>query len=574
MEEWKLFDNRNFITMKFYKYSLVTILAAAFCFGSCKKAAFVDLNTNPNTLYSIKPEEQFLNAPITLHGQDFEAFYDNYRRIMFWMQQSTANAGNTSVTLKTIGNFNNRYGIFYPSLGGILTDVQKLIDKLPADQKATYAQIYAIADIPKIYYAFYVSDINGSVPYTEAFLARYQGTITPKYEAQQALYALWDKRLKDVIALLKAAPSVAQVNLGTNDLWYGGNVALWAKAAAGLRLKMAMRLMKRDAATATAIAKEVVADATNLMTSNADSWVMYADVSFTSGGNWNPTEFRAPKPTVDFMWNTADPRLRLFYKKNNYTAANLAAGIAAGVYPATTVYNPRQYVGAPISPDVVKTTASTWFTAKKVSDALSLDTVSYLQWRMFQPVASVSGAPAGTGKNFFPVITYADELLMRAELAANGVTAESAQTLYYAGIDASISFYDLAAKNAQLEDYTAVTAAEITAYKAATGVVYNASKIQEQIATQAYINFYKQPNEAWANFKRTGIPNATTALANENILIDGTIYQIPRRAAISIPSTTDLNVANKQAAIDDMSKDADFGTSVSDLYGRVWWDKK
>ena len=121
--------------------------------------------------------------------------------------------------------------------------------------------------------------------------------------------------MKDVIAVLKATPSVTQVSLGANDLWYNGNVALWAKAAAGLRLKMAMRLMKRDAATATAIAKEVIADAANLMTSNTDSWVMYADVSFTAGGNWSPIEFRAPKPTVDFMWNTADPRLRLFYKK-------------------------------------------------------------------------------------------------------------------------------------------------------------------------------------------------------------------------------------------------------------------
>ncbi|MFT3933351.1 MAG: SusD/RagB family nutrient-binding outer membrane lipoprotein [Chitinophagaceae bacterium] len=559
--------------MKFYKFSSIALLALAACLGGCKKSAFVELNTNPNTLYSIKPEEQFLNAPITIHGQDFEEFYDNYRRIMFWMQQSTANAGNNSVTLKTVGNFNYRYGIFYPTLGGVLTDVQKLIEKLPTDQQATYAQIYAIADIPKIYYAFYVSDINGSIPYTEAFQARYNGTLTPKYETQQALYALWDKRLKDVITALKATPTVAQVNLGANDAWYGGVVSNWVKAAAALRLRMAMRLMKRDATTATAIVKDVIGDATNLMSSNADSWVMYADVSFTSGGNWSPIEFRAPKPTVDFMWNTADPRLRMFYKKNNYTQANMNAAIAKGVYPAGTVVSARQYVGAPISPDVVKTIPS-WFTLKKVDDNLSLDTVSYLQWRMFQPVASVTGAAAGTGKNFFPLITYADELFMRAELAASGITTESAQTLYYAGIDASIAFYDAAAKNAQLEDYTAVTAGEISAYKAATGVVYNAAKIQEEIAIQAYINFYKQPNEAWANFKRTGMPNATTALANENILIDGTVYAIPRRAAISVPSSSDLNAANRQAAIDDMTKDADFGTSVSDLYGRIWWDKK
>src|ERR1700730_4003218 len=97
----KLIDNRNFTTMKLYKYSYLAILIAIICFAGCKKSAFVALNTNPSTLYSIKPEEQFLNAPITMHGQDFEQFYDNYRRIMYWMQQSAANAGNGSVTLKT-----------------------------------------------------------------------------------------------------------------------------------------------------------------------------------------------------------------------------------------------------------------------------------------------------------------------------------------------------------------------------------------------------------------------------------------------------------------------------------------
>ena len=64
---------------------------------------------------------------------------------------------------------------------------------------------------------------------------------------------------------------------------------------------------------------------------------------------------------------------------------------------------------------------------------------------MFQPAYTASGA-AGTGKNFFPIITYADELFMRAELAAKGITTESASAMYYAGIDASIAFYDLAAK--------------------------------------------------------------------------------------------------------------------------------
>jgi hypothetical protein len=554
--------------MKFQKYSYLAILAISLLAGGCKKSAFVELNTNPNVLYGIKPEEQFLNAAIQAHGQDFEQFYDNYRRIMFWTQQSTANAGNGSVTLKTVGNFNSRYGVFYPTLGSILTDVQVLISKLPEDQRAKYDQINAIADIPKIYYAFYVSDINGSIPYTEAFQARYGGTLTPKYETQQELFALWEARLKEVMAQLKAAPSTPQVNLGVNDLYFHGDVALWVKAAAGLRMRIAMRLMKRDPGTAAAIVKEVIADPTNLMSSNEEGWVFNADVSFTSGGNWAPDEFRAPKPTVDFMYAQGDPRIRMFYQKNNYTQENINLAIAKGLYPAGTVANPRQYVGAPVSPDAVKAVSS-WFVAKKVNDALSLDTVSYLQWRMFQPANN-----SGTGQSFFPLINYADELFMRAELAARNITTENAQELYYAGIDASIAFYDEAANNAKLPDYKALTPQELTAYKAAPAIVYNPAKAVEQIAIQAYLNFFKQPNEAWALYKRTGYPNSTTALANEDIMIDGTLYQIPRRAALSAPSSSDLNAPNKQAALDNMKSDPDFGTGLEDLYGRVWWDKK
>jgi hypothetical protein len=188
---------------------------------------------------------------------------------------------------------------------------------------------------------------------------------------------------------------------------------------------------------------------------------------------------------------------------------------------------------------------------------------------MFQPAFG-----GGTGNSFFPLITYADQLLMRAELAARNITTENAMTLYYAGIDASVSFYDNAAKDAKLADYTPLTPAELMAYKMAPAIVYNPAKALEQIAIQQYLNFYKQPNEAWALYKRTGMPNSTTALALEDIMIEGTLYQIPRRAAIMAPSSTDLNASNKEAAINEMKKDSEFGTSIEDVYGRVWWDKK
>ncbi len=553
--------------MKIKKIIYIAAFLAASVAG-CKKEAFVEMNTDRTILNTIKPEEQFLNAAIRAHNSDMEAFYDHYRRIMPWMQMATAQTGNSKNFLNDIGNFNQRYSVFFPQLGSILTDVQKLIDNMPEEERAKRVHMRVIPDILKVYYAFYVSDINGSIAFTDAFQARYQGTLTPAYQTQQELFGLWDARLKEVIDTLKSTPSVEQVSLGVNDLYYGGNVTKWIRAANALRLKMAIRQLKRDETKAKAIIADVLADPEQ-MASNEDSWVMYSDFSFNSGGNWDPTGLRAPKPTVDFMWNNSDPRMRMFYQKNNYTEANLKVAIDSNIYRPGTVWNPRQYVGAPISPDASQGQYRDWFTGKRVSSRLTLDTISYLQYRMWQPASDT-----GTGRSFFPIITYADYAFMRAEIAARGLATGDAGQWYNIGIEASIRFYDDAARNAKLRDYTPVTNPEIEAYKNAPDVKFDPAKAIEQIVIQSYINYYKQPNEAWAIYKRTGMPNKNTALANEDIVIDGVVRDIPRRASLMIPVSTDPNYQTRQTALDEMAKDPDFGQGPSDVFGRVWWDKK
>ena len=556
------------------KYNaIIPILSLVVISVGCKKSDFVEDNVNPDLIYSIKPQEQFLNATIREHNSDFEAYYDYYRRMMRWAQITTDISGNSKNFLNDVGNFNQRYGVFYPQMGATLTDIQEIINLMPDDQKGNYTSIAAIADIPKINYAFYVSDINGSIPYTEAFQARYGGTLLPKYDTQQELYAVWESRLKEVIGILKGSQA-NQVSLDKYDQYFNGDVTKWIKAANALRLRIAFRLLKRDENTAKGIIADVLGNEADLMSSNADSWVMFADVSFTSGGNWDPTGLRAPKPTLDFMWNNNDPRIRLFYQKNNYSQENIDEGIAAGVLGAGTVEQPRRYLGAVISPDSSEGKYKSWFQTKKVSDQLTLDTVSYLQYRMWQPAYASSTGSAGTGNSFFPVITYAEYCFMRAEAIVKGYATGDAATWYNNGITASIEFYDNAANKAKLEDYTALGATEIADYLNAPDVKYDASKALEQIAVQAFINFYKEPNEAWALYKRTGMPNKNTALANEDIVIDGGVKEVPRRAAITLPLLTDRDYETRNAAIEAMQQDPDFGTSAGDLFGRVWWDKK
>ncbi|MBN9299972.1 MAG: SusD/RagB family nutrient-binding outer membrane lipoprotein [Filimonas sp.] len=521
-------------------YSLSTIVASCVLLASCKKSAFVETNTDPATLYTVAPEDQFFAAS-TGSQDDFEAFYDNYRRIMLWTQMTTPASGNKGTFTNDVSNMNTRFQkIFYGRIGPRLTDAMKLIEKMSAQEQAKRVYEKAEAAVFIAYYTFYVTDANGSMPYTQAFQARYGGAVTPKYDTQDSLFSTLDKQVKDAVALLKTTQSTTQLSYGKNDQFFGGDATKWAKAGNALRLRMAMRLLKRDAARAKTIINEVLADPVQ-MTSNSDGWVLIAPSTFADAtSNWNIQDFRAPKPVVEFMKAKSDPRLRLFYMMNKY----------------------NQYIGNPTNPDEAKDPAN----ARLYSN---VDTLSQMQIRLFTPNFN-----NGTGTTFFPFITYADLCFMRAELAASGVSTENAASWYNMGVTASIQFYNAKAIDAKIDNLTPVTQPEIDAYLSQPGIQFNAAKALDQIASQAYLDFLKQPNEVWALWKRTGMPNNTTSLPLSALKNNGADIRIPRRMALDVLPTSDLNYANQKAAFDQMAQDPGFGQGPTDAFGRVWWDKQ
>jgi hypothetical protein len=282
------------------------------------------------------------------------------------------------------------------------------------------------------------------------------------------------------------------------------------------------------------------------MSSVADSWVLSTGASFAdAGGNFNPSGFLAARPVVDFMKAKADPRLRLFYRPNG-----------KGVY-----------VGSPTAPDTAK------LPAYQALYAGSDTAFSTLQQRLFTPNYN-DGSGAGTGDGFYPVLTYAEYCFIRAELGARAITNDAAATWYTKGITASINFYDQRAGKAKVTGYNAVTPAEIADYLAMPGITYDPAKGIEQIACQAYLDFYRQPSEAWAWWKRTGYPNTTSVLAWAPLYSNGTALTLTRRASLQLAAPGDANYTNQKAAYDAMATDPDFGSGPADAYGRVWWDKK
>jgi hypothetical protein len=282
------------------------------------------------------------------------------------------------------------------------------------------------------------------------------------------------------------------------------------------------------------------------MSSVDDSWVLLVGPSYADAtGNWNPNGFAAAKPLVDFFLAHADPRLRIFYRPNK----------------------DGQYVGSYTNPDASHAPQNAPLYA--VADTLSL-----LQHRIFTPSYDEGdGNGVGNGVGFYPYLTYAEYCFIRAELGARGITSDNAGTWYTNGVTASITFYDQRATAAKITGYTAVSATEINNYLASPGIAFDATKAVDQITCQAYIDFYRQPSEAWAWWKRTGYPNTTSVLPWEPLTSNGASLTLPRRAPLTALPVTDANYANQQAAFAEMGQDPGFG-SPQDPNGRVWWDQQ
>lgn len=561
------------IYSKFKKYGIYAVMLSSL--AACQKSKFAEINTDPEKLANIQPEGQFLDAVVQIHSGDFEYFYDYYRTIMPFTEMIVANGGNSANFISdNTGNANNRYGYYYTRIGNALTNVMKLIEAMPAEEQAKRAHEKAIAQILNIYYAWYVSDINGSIPYSEAFEARYTGNFTPKYDTQEELYTLWDQELKAISAVL-ADNSVSQVSYANNDLYYGGSSASWLKCANSLRLKIASRLSKVAPDKFKSIATEVLA-AGNLFESNSDNLELLAGDKFTQGGNWNPVGFHASKSLLDFMLANGDPRLRNFFQKNDYSRENFDSAVSQKALPANAVFPTNRYVGAFSSPDAVSANPG-YFRTRKIKNGQgndqNLDTVSLIQYRLFQPEYIFNGA-VGQGHVTFPLLTYADICFLRAEMALKGIAGSDAEGWYYKGVEASIRSYDQMASDAKLVDYTPLTDNEINDYKNSAGVKYDAARAEGLIASQAFLNYFKTPNEAWAILKRLGMPNATTPLALEVMKASGVVQVIPRRASLNVADETNVNAANNRAALTEMAQNPDFGDGPSDIFGRVWWDKK
>ena len=197
---------------------------------SCDIEKFAELNTNPTAISNPNVPFLFTAMAATMNSQAYdEWFYDNDKYFYTWSQLN-AGCQTNFVRVPETFNVNNRDAVTNPRYQGFINvlvyarEIWDVIDNRMSDEDRDASQCIRAAVYPLlIYKALKMADVQGSMPYTEAGLAKFTNPmlLTPKYDTQEELFAIWDSELKAAFEVLNNPPA-DQIQLGANDWIYGG----------------------------------------------------------------------------------------------------------------------------------------------------------------------------------------------------------------------------------------------------------------------------------------------------------------------------------------------------------------
>ncbi|MCP9237105.1 SusD/RagB family nutrient-binding outer membrane lipoprotein [Lewinella sp. JB7] len=392
---------------------------------------------------------------------------------------------------------------------------------------------YAMASVTWVYAFHRLTDYYGPVPYFQAG----EPLESVPYDPQEQIYDDFFKRLD-------AAQAVFRANAGGNafgsfDLIYGGDIDKWLRFTNSLRLRLALRISDVDPIRAQTEAEAAVAS--GVLEDPADDAYMSkteagTDVNGLAGISvWN--EFRMSASMESALKGYEDPRIGVFFQPVDDSGEY--NGLRNGLTPAQ-LGDPQNLAQANSN------VGSRWVTGG-------------------------GSAWAREGTTPQNIMHAAEAYFNRAEGALNNWDmGGSAEELYNAGIEASM-------KQWGITDEAAIAAyQESESTPVAPGDFLNSPPVFDapidfgdseamqrlQIATQKWLALYPDGIEAWANLRRTDLPDLYPVANSENSDIpDG---ERPNRIPF-IDYEKNTNGEAVAAAVS-LLKGPDVAST------RLWWD--
>lgn len=361
--------------------------------------------------------------------------------------------------------------------------------------EAGWPNVQAVGTILTSWIMQAVTDLWGDAGFSQALLGRDSPPeMTVEYDTQQEIY---DALLADLsAATAMIVPSGPKISDG--DLLYGGDMNQWKLFANSLRLRVAMRLS--EVAPSVAASEVASAISAGVFTNSADAAVLHfvdngVDVHPIFGYERNRDDHSISATLVDTLKSLNDPRLPVYARPNQ-----------AGEYVGTLN-------GDMSDPPLTQVSRiGTWF--------------------------SSAATPA-------VIMSYAEVLFLRAEAAERGWVAGNPDQLYEAAIRAAMSELD-------------ISASDIDEYLEQPQVQYRGGEAGlRQIWLQKWVSLFGNGPEAYAEWRRTGVPELQPG---PDAINDGLI-------PVRLPYPDRERSLNREAVEAAMARQGG-----ATLNSPVWWD--
>ncbi|RMG27027.1 MAG: SusD/RagB family nutrient-binding outer membrane lipoprotein [Bacteroidetes bacterium] len=481
-------------------YRCLPVILALLMLGACKDLD--ELNINPNGVDPSNAHPNLLmSTVITQTAQNVVGLgYGDLAGVMQHTQKDGWSGSHNSY------EWNGRsWSGFY----GIARNTRELYAKAEA---AGLEFHQGVALVIEAYTFGMIADLWGDAPYSTALKGELGGeaNLQPAFDSQADIYTGILADLERANTLLsKNQTDYADIN-ATQDVLFSGDVSRWRKFANALALRYYMRISEKDPATAKAGIEKIANDPATYPlpldasddalvdypgTSSTDSWPQNTVFDGTGGSNFRRLKMCAT--LVESLQALNDPRLGVWAAKiaipivvdeslpdDTDVIENGVRKVAKNVaddYEALFGYpidSDPEYVGLP---PAWSTVPQAYNLNPNLEQAPNNPHVSHLNDMYREPSGPLLKAR---------LMSAAEVNFILAEAAFKGWSVGAgAQAFYEAGVKASL---DAWAVGNQYNDYIAGPAA------------YNGTL--EQIIEQKWIASWTAAAEAWADYRRTGLP--------------------------------------------------------------------
>lgn len=446
----------------------------------------------------------------------------------------------------------------------IFNNTRRIIAQCDVDGNKGLAGVMRIV---QAYGTLMTTDTYGPLPYSSIL----QNTSESYYEfdSQRSLYKAMLDDLSQAMTDIKAMSTDEITILKTFDCWCNGDTELWVKVANTMKLRMALRLSKREADTGAdmnlkAIATEAAAN--TLATVNKDiliskgleneMWLMFA---------WGDCGFNANLVTL--MTGMNDPRQPLYMTKNT-------GDVKDKDNTAVVVPKDSQYLGMRFASGLP---------AKENN------------WGKF------SGWIQGDGGSSYsmplPIMKAAESYFLLAEaklrwdigaksmkdLYEEGIRVSATNELAYRGDYAKVTKYADGAIDAYINGTTTqinfvdpVDPALSTPAVNKLSVKWDEAATKEQklerIITQKWLALFPLSTEAWAEQRRTGYPHLFPPFVDESNGAVNKAEGVRRSIYSSQPYDTNAKGMEGGLKLLDEENSSKHGISGDKGGTHLWWD--